>query len=1229
MEIEHNQNYTGVWMKLSKFLPGVILMILCMSQASFTKAQNCSQYYTQGASRCGSGSVTLRVLGGPTSENDDIQYQWYQGSTLLLGETNSTLNVNVSTSTTYKVRVDDFIDNCTVTINAVATINTPPAPPNLSNDSRCGEGEVTLSVISPSGSYLWYFDSNGTNPIPTNDDAYVFSGAGNSSMTTYLTSTHTYWARSSSNGCVSSGLGSVMGIINSFPQVDAGSTISACSENGVLNLVTPGVTPTSGGTWSSSNSSVNTAINNTNQTIDVSTLSTGTYILTYRFESSQGCARTDTRQLIIRSATPAPRVNGGKTTERICSPGGTVQLIVDGESPDTDPVNGTYAWYNSASSPTPFSTQTSVDITTSVDRTVWLTAKTGSNCTSVRTAISILIDPAPPNPLLQDAVRCGEGEITLSVTNPSGTCIWYFDAAGQNPVPTNTDDYAFSGTGNSSMTFYLTGSQSFFVKMVSGIGCESSSISSVNAEVKPFPDVEAGLDLSSCQESVPLNLLTPNVLPVADGVWTSANSTVNAAIDNVNQTLLTNSITPGTYQITYSYTSVNGCTSTDSRQLIIQGGTPAPTVNGGKTNEDVCADIGLIQLTVDGEVPGLEPVNGIYQWYNSSTATEALAVGTSIEVFTTDTTVWLLKTDAAGCPSSRVPITISELPSAPMPNDPEMNINLDPYSTTLNKNNVSTAAITYYWQRLATGEDESDTGETLINPISGFYMVRGKNVNGCWGPSSGAVEVINHRMPDYNLVPDNLNFVRSYQFLLPSNVYNYNANLDMENDPAVLITETQYLDGLGRQIQQVSKKASPLQYDVKVPIVYDVAGKVPREYLPYRSSSSDGSVSMSPLVDQSDFYKGTYEHIAKDSFPFAYYHHEKSSRNFASKTSSPGSDWISWTIDPLLDRSNRYIRRYNKSSQDGEIFFWDVDVNNGLPHASGEYEDATLYTNVSVDEEDHAVIEFVDKQGQTVLKRVQAVQAPNMTTYTPGEWADTYYVYDDFGNLSYVLPPKAVQELIVSGSTLPNPYLKYRFSTGSGTAAVDDINSFNGTINGASWASGKQGQGLSFDGVDDKVTVAHSATLNITNNLSASAWIKAADPGASGGIIVGKHQGGNVNNQRGWIMSATTVSATDSDKLQVVISENGTSSSGNLKIYYSSLPVFDNNWHHVGFTFSSNELKLYVDGVEDINIVKFRDDHVSSINANDEALTIGWHQVDNAATRFFNGIIDEVAIYDQ
>ena len=73
-----------------------------------------------------------------------------------------------------------------------------------------------------------------------------------------------------------------------------------------------------------------------------------------------------------------------------------------------------------------------------------------------------------------------------------------------------------------------------------------------------------------------------------------------------------------------------------------------------------------------------------------------------------------------------------------------------------------------------------------------------------------------------------------------------------------------------------------------------------------------------------------------------------------------------------------------------------------------DYTDSTtgkqsqLIVNETIDEHKNKTLEFVNKEGQVVLKKVQE---------SDNSFLSTYYVYDDFGNLRYVLPPKAVEEL--------------------------------------------------------------------------------------------------------------------------------------------------------------------------------------------------------------------------
>jgi hypothetical protein len=63
-------------------------------------------------------------------------------------------------------------------------------------------------------------------------------------------------------------------------------------------------------------------------------------------------------------------------------------------------------------------------------------------------------------------------------------------------------------------------------------------------------------------------------------------------------------------------------------------------------------------------------------------------------------------------------------------------------------------------------------------------------------------------------------------------------------------------------------------------------------------------------------------------------------------------------------------------------------------------------------------------------------------------------------------------------------------------------NGNDGTIFGATWAQGKRGSALSYDGTDDYVNCGNNSNLNISGAFTAEAWIKTTD--SSAGVIISK-----------------------------------------------------------------------------------------------------------------------------
>ena len=71
---------------------------------------------------------------------------------------------------------------------------------------------------------------------------------------------------------------------------------------------------------------------------------------------------------------------------------------------------------------------------------------------------------------------------------------------------------------------------------------------------------------------------------------------------------------------------------------------------------------------------------------------------------------------------------------------------------------------------------------------------------------------------------------------------------------------------------------------------------------------------------------------------------------------------------------------------------------------------------------------------------------------------------------------------------------------GSGTRLSDRSGSGNtGTISGATWTTqGKFGSALSFDGVNDWVTVADANSLDLTTAMTLEAWVYPDGAAAAG-----------------------------------------------------------------------------------------------------------------------------------
>lgn len=215
---------------------------------------------------------------------------------------------------------------------------------------------------------------------------------------------------------------------------------------------------------------------------------------------------------------------------------------------------------------------------------------------------------------------------------------------------------------------------------------------------------------------------------------------------------------------------------------------------------------------------------------------------------------------------------------------------------------------------------------------------------------------------------------------------------------------TQYFDALGRSVQTVAKQASPLGNDLVTPQAYDVFGREAMHYLPYISPSSDGNYKPNALSEQNSFNSGQFPN---EQFYYGLTVYEPSPLNRVATQFEPGISWIG------AGRGKQSGYLVNTATENVRI--WNIALTQGsLPVTPGVYPDGALSKTLTTDEQGHQTVEYKDKDGLLILKKVQLAGSPG--TDETG-WLATYYIYDDLDNLRFVISPKAVVQLSGAGWT--------------------------------------------------------------------------------------------------------------------------------------------------------------------------------------------------------------------
>lgn len=259
------------------------------------------------------------------------------------------------------------------------------------------------------------------------------------------------------------------------------------------------------------------------------------------------------------------------------------------------------------------------------------------------------------------------------------------------------------------------------------------------------------------------------------------------------------------------------------------------------------------------------------------------------------------------------------------------------------------------------------------------------------------------------------NYIKSTTYQVPTTDENVGLNGKIET--------IGYFDGLGRIIQSTAVRAGGNEQNITSYSEYNPLGIQTLQYLPWASNDEPLEAERLDFLSQSTLKSDILSFYNSSKFentlnPYSETHYNK---DYTEKleTGAPGN---SWAIDPSSD-SDHTIKYERLLCKDEEVLNFTVSYTGAgtevpVLEINGYFNEYDLFKKIIKNEnwtptnlDNKTVQSFTNKQGQLVLKR----NFNNDITH------DTYYIYDDYGDLAFVLSPEASLKML-SGANLVSGY---------------------------------------------------------------------------------------------------------------------------------------------------------------------------------------------------------------
>jgi RHS repeat-associated protein len=225
-----------------------------------------------------------------------------------------------------------------------------------------------------------------------------------------------------------------------------------------------------------------------------------------------------------------------------------------------------------------------------------------------------------------------------------------------------------------------------------------------------------------------------------------------------------------------------------------------------------------------------------------------------------------------------------------------------------------------------------------------------------------------------------------------------------ENDVSQVNIQIQYLDGLGRLLQNVQVQQSPSGQDIISTSAYDAYGRLQKSYLPY-TGTGNGAFHSGAGGEAETWYTDNTAKLTRSvppnpldvSRPYTQAFYEPSPLGRAGGEQEPGG-FSNQSEIKYGGNSATDVKKYSYSG--------------GVVASAGTYGAGTLSRIEQKDEQNHSVVDFRDKYGKLVCRQVNAGT----------DVLYTYYIYSDLLQLRAILQPNFQDDNSVINSAFTYDY---------------------------------------------------------------------------------------------------------------------------------------------------------------------------------------------------------------